>query len=292
MKLYIYIAMVLVLLLSACAKHDDSDAWGNFEAEETVLSARIPGNLTEMRVKEGEQVQKGDVLAVIDSTDLAFSRAELESSISLLDYKIQASVEKQKLSQTERANLAIEQERFSRLLAQNAATQKQVDDINAGLRMADNKIALARTEISMTKAEKNMALAKLETLRGNIEKCYVKAPVSGTVLSSYANTGEFVAMGKPILKLGDMNTLRAVFFISGKQLTQVKTGQNVKLRVDGTKGLLQYPATISYISDKAEFTPKVIQTRDERTKLVYRVEALCPNQDGSLKQGMPLEVVF
>ncbi len=285
------LVLAALLLLGACAKRDDSDAWGNFEAEETVLSARIAGNITDLAVKEGDKVVAGEVLAVIDTTDLAYNKAELESNIAMLELKIQAALEKQKLNQTEKANLSLERARFAKLLQQNAATQKQVDDLEAGLRLADNKLGLAKTEIAMAKAEKGMAVAKLNTLKGNLEKCYVKAPVDGTVLSVYANMGELAALAKPIIKLGDLDSMKAVFFISGKQLKEIKLQQKVKLRVDGAHSLQQYPAEISYISDKAEFTPKVIQTREERTKLVYRVEAMCKN-DGSLKQGMPLEVVF
>ncbi len=284
-------AMLLVVLFASCAVRDESDAWGNFEAEETILSARIAGNITELGAEEGEDISAGDRVAVIDTTDLVFSKAELKSNIALLDFKIQAAVERQKLSSTEKANLAIEQERFIKLLSQNASTQKQVDDIAANMRLLDNKAALAKTEIAMAKAEKSIAQAKLGTLQGNIDKCYVTSQTEGTVLSTYAREGEFVAIGKPILKLANLKTLRAVFFISGNQLSQIRTGQEITLRVDGAKGLKNYSATVSYISDKAEFTPKIVQTRDERTKLVYRVEALCSN-DGSLKQGMPLEVVF
>ena len=282
---------MILLALCACAVRDDSNAWGNFEAEETVLSARTSGNITEMLVTEGDTVQMGDVLAVIDTTDLALSKAELESNIALLELKILAATEKQRLNQTEKANMQVEERRFTKLMEQDAATRKQLDDIEAGLRLIDNKLALAKTEISMAKAEKNMAVTKLETLKANIAKCYVKAPSTGTVLSIYSGEGEFLGLGKPVLKLGNMQQLKAVFFISGKQLKEAKLQQEISLRVDGSKGLQTYPATISYISDKAEFTPKVIQTREERTKLVYRVEALC-NNDGSLKQGMPLEVVF
>ncbi len=282
---------MILLVLSACAVRDDSNAWGNFEAEETVLSARTSGNITEMLVTEGDTVQMGDVLAVIDTTDLALSKAELESNIALLELKILAATEKQRLNQTEKANMQVEERRFTKLMEQDAATRKQLDDIEAGLRLIDNKLALAKTEISMAKAEKNMALTKLETMKANIAKCYVKAPCAGTVLGVYASKGEFLSLGKPVLKLGDIEQLKAVFFVSGRQLKEVKLQQKISLRVDGSKGLQRYPATVSYIRDKAEFTPKVIQTREERTKLVYRVEAICQN-DGSLKQGMPLEVVF
>jgi HlyD family secretion protein len=279
------------MLLTSCATKDNSDAWGNFEATETVLSARITGNIMQLLAKEGDILKAGELIAVIDTTDLALSRAELQSNLRLLELKRKAAEEKLQLSKTEQANLQIEQQRFSRLVAQNAGTQKQLDDINASLRMKEQSLKLSTTEIQMAAAEMGIAKTKLEAINVNIAKCYIKAPAAGTVLSTYAGENEFVAAGKPLIKLADLQNLKAVFYISGRQLTSLKIGQEIKLRIDGAKSLQHYPAKVSYISAKAEFTPKVIQTRDERTKLVYRVEAITAN-DGTLKQGMPVEIVF
>ncbi|PKN73903.1 MAG: hypothetical protein CVU50_01590 [Candidatus Cloacimonetes bacterium HGW-Cloacimonetes-3] len=283
--------MIIVLLLAACTAKDNSDAWGNFEAEETVLSARINGNIQQLFVKEGDSIKAGTLIAVIDTTDLALNRSELQSNIRLLELKRKTASEKYQLGKTEEAILQTEQVRFSKLLAQNATTQKQVDDINANLRLKEQSFNLNRTEIQMAETELVIARNKLDTINANIAKCYLRAPKDATVLSTYVNQDEFTMLGKPIIKLADLQNLKAVFYISGRQLSAIKLGQEIKVRIDGAKDLKSYPAKVSYISAKAEFTPKVIQTRDERTKLVYLVEAIC-NNDGSLKQGMPLEIEF
>ncbi|MDD2229199.1 MAG: HlyD family efflux transporter periplasmic adaptor subunit [Candidatus Cloacimonetes bacterium] len=286
----IYVLM-LIALLAGCTSKDNSDAWGNFEAEETVLSARIAGNIIEMYVQEGDTVQAGELIAVTDTTDLALSRSELQDNIRLLQLKQKAANEKLQLGLTEKGNLQIEQQRFEKLLLQNATTQKQVDDINANLRLKEQSLKLNNTEIQMAGSEINIAQTKLQTINANIAKCYLKAPYEATVLSTYAGKAEFVPSGKPIVKLADMKNLKVVFYISGSQLTSVKVGKEITVRIDGAKNLETYPAKISYISSKAEFTPKVIQTREERTKLVYRVEAICVS-NGNLKLGMPAEIVF
>lgn len=283
--------MIIVLLLAGCATKDDSDAWGNFEADETVLSARITGNIQELLLKEGEQILAGDLIAVIDTTDLALSRAELQNHLRLLSLKKRAAQEKYQLGQTELANLQSEQARWHKLLAQNASTQKQVDDLDANLRVKEQSLQMNRTEIQMADTELAIALNKLDSINANLAKCYLRAPHDATVLSIYTQQGEFTAVGKALVKLADLQNMKAVFYLSGPQLSTIKLAQNVTVRIDGAQALKSYPAQISYISDKAEFTPKVIQTREERTTLVYRVEAICPN-DGSLKQGMPLEIRF
>jgi HlyD family secretion protein len=283
--------LILAIALMGCAVRDNSNAWGNFEANEIILSARVPGNITQFPVREGSTVKQGDLIAMIDPTDLILSRDELLSNIKLIDLKIKAAEEKNALSLTEKENLEIEQDRFRKLTIANAASQKQLDDIDAALRLLTDKLRLSATEIQMARAEKTVALKKLDSLNNNIEKCSIKAPINATVLATYAVANEFTATGKPIVKLADVSTLKAVFYITETQLTSLKTGQEIKVRVDGQTSLQTYPATVTYISDKAEFTPKVIQTREERVKLVYRVEADCGN-DGSLKLGMPVEIIF
>jgi HlyD family secretion protein len=281
--------IIIAILLAGCTAKDTSIAWGNFEAEETVISARTTGNITQLLVQEGDSIAAGALIAVIDTTDLALNRIEVQGNIQLLELKQRAAEEKYQLSQIERSNLQTEVQRFSNLLSQNAATQKQVDDLNATLRVKDKSFLLNKTEIQMAGSELAIARNKLASINTNIARCYIKAPFAGTVLSTYIQQDEFTSMGKPIVKLADMEKLLAVFYVSGPQLSELKLGQEIKVRIDTPSGLKNYPATISKISSKAEFTPKVIQTRDERTKLVYQVEAICQN-DGSLKQGMPLEI--
>lgn len=287
----LFVIIISAIVLMGCGGKDNSDAWGSFEADEIIISARIPGNIAKLYAREGSLVQAGELIAVIDTTDLALNKDELQSSVRLLDLKIKAAEEKHRIGKTEKANLVIEQQRFLRLISQNAASQKQLDDIEGNLRVLEQKLELNAIETQMARAEKSVALNKLDAVNGNIQKCYLRAPLKSTILSTYAGENEFVATGKPIVKLADISHLKAVFYITGTQLTTLKTGQQIQVRIDGTNRLQTYPAQVTYISGKAEFTPKVIQTREERVKLVYRVEALCAN-DGSLKPGMPVEIIF
>jgi len=287
-KLYI---LIIAIALMGCTVSDNSDAWGSLEAEEIIISARVNGNITQFHTQEGKAVESEALIAEIDATDLLLAKDELLSNIKLLEVKLQATEQKFVLTQIEVQNLNIEKERFTQLVAENASSQKPLDDINAAMRLLDQKLDLNKTETKLVKAEKLIANKKLKTLQNNIAKCSIYAPMKGTVLTVYNNVGEFVTLGKPILKLADIRTLKAVFYISETQLTSLKQDQKINIRIDSGDTMKSYPATVSYISDKAEFTPKVIQTREERVKLVYKVEAICDN-DGSLKIGMPIEIIF
>ncbi|MDP8232861.1 MAG: HlyD family efflux transporter periplasmic adaptor subunit [Candidatus Zophobacter franzmannii] len=287
-KLYI---LIIAIALMGCTVSDNSDAWGSLEAEEIIISARVNGNITQFHTQEGKAVESEALIAEIDATDLLLAKDELLSNIKLLEVKLQATEQKFVLTQIEVQNLNLEKERFTQLVAENASSQKPLDDINAAMRLLDQKLDLNKTETKLVKAEKLIANKKLKTLQNNIAKCSIYAPMKGTVLTVYNNVGEFVTLGKPILKLADIRTLKAVFYISETQLTSLKQDQKINIRIDSGDTMKSYPATVSYISDKAEFTPKVIQTREERVKLVYKVEAICDN-DGSLKIGMPIEIIF
>ena len=287
-KLYI---LIIAIALMGCTVSDNSDAWGSLEAEEIIISARVNGNITQFHTQEGKAVESEALIAEIDATDLLLAKDELLSNIKLLEVKLQATEQKFVLTQIEVQNLNLEKERFTQLVAENASSQKPLDDINAAMRLLDQKLDLNKTETKLVKAEKLIANKKLKTLQNNIAKCSIYAPMKGTVLTVYNNVGEFVTLGKPILKLADIRTLKAVFYISETQLTSLKQDQKINIRIDSGDTMKSYPATVSYISDKAEFTPKVIQTREERVKLVYKVEAIC-DDDGSLKIGMPIEIIF
>jgi HlyD family secretion protein len=178
------------------------------------------------------------------------------------------------------------------MLSDGAATQKQYDDLTGQVRVLQKQILSNNTQRSSVSAELAVFESRKATVNEQINRCMVKSPLSGTVIEKYSEAGEITAAGKPLVKIADLAIMKLKVYVSGAQLGNIKTGQTCTIRIDnGEKGFSSFPGTISYISEKAEFTPKIIQTKEERVVLVYAVNIDVKN-DGSLKSGMPGEALF
>lgn len=297
MQITNYFIAALLLVATACNNNgSEFDATGNFEADEIIISAEASGKIIQLNAEEGTELKSQSVIGLIDTTQLYLRKKQLEYSISAVNAK-QPNATVQLASITEQIETAKrEKKRVENLLKDDAATQKQLDDLNAQLDLLQRQYAATQSTLSITRyslqSETLPLKAQLEQVQDQIHKSQIVNPINGTVLSLYAKQNEVVNPGKALYKIADLNTIILRAYISGSQLSQIKLGQQVKVLVDAPEdSYKEYAGTISWVSDKAEFTPKTIQTKEERANLVYAVKINVKN-DGYLKLGMYGEVKF
>lgn len=292
MKKLQIIALIL-LALGACKNGEKkSDAYGNFEAIETIVSSETPGKLLVMNVKQGDQLEPGQQIAQIDTTELFLKKMQAEAQLTASATKKQNVSAQINVFTEQKKNTSITQKRISKMFADKAATQQQMDDINGQMNVIDKQIAATNTQFQLIGSEMDVIKRQLDLLNEQLGKCRIVSPIKGTVLETYLETGELATPGKPVLKMADLSSLELKVYVSGTQLPEVKLGSDVRILIDSDKKEMQnLSGKITWISSESEFTPKIIQTREERVKLMYAVKILVPN-DGSLKIGMPGEVNF
>ncbi|HTL07968.1 MAG TPA: efflux RND transporter periplasmic adaptor subunit [Chitinophagaceae bacterium] len=286
------------------------DASGAFEANETIISAEANGVIEQFRAAEGTALKAGEVIGYIDSTQLYLRKKQLEAqlratskrlpnlSIQTGFYKQQAAVTQSRLN-----NLLHEQARLQRLLQADAATPKQLDDINAQIdetrkqlavteTQKDSQLSSLQTQSSGISADLLPLQVQIEQVNDQLAKCRIVNPLNGTVLTTYAEEKEMATQGKPLYKIANLSNIILRAYITGNQLPMVKLQQPVTvLTDDGKGGYRQTTGSITWISDKAEFTPKTIQTKDERANMVYAIKVNVKN-DGTYKIGMYGEIKF
>ena len=296
MKKFITMASA-ALLLAACGNSEkEYDATGTFEATETTVSAEQNGTLLTFTINEGDEIEAGSEVGLIDTTQtwlkLQQARATQEVYQSQKpDMEKQTSATRQQLAKAQ-----AEQQRYKELVADGAAPSKMLDDATNQVQVLQRQLAAQLSSLSTnTNAlSKQMAATEvqIDQLRDQLRKCHITAPLKGTVLEKYAERGEFVAVGKPLFKMADMEQVYIRAYVTSAQLQSIRTGQQVKVFADYGDGKKQeYDGTVSWISSRSEFTPKTILTDDERADLVYAVKVRVKN-DGFIKIGMYGEVKF
>lgn len=301
----------ILLIVSSCQnKKDEFDASGSFEAEETIISAQATGTVTRFNVEEGQVLETAQQIGSIDSIQLYLKKKQLEAQIKTIgsktpQIKAQTGTFKKQLALTQSQinTLLIEKKRTENLLKVDAATGKQLDDINGQLDMLQKQLDVIRNQdIAQTSAlstqksgllsERSPLQIQVEQIDDQLAKCRIVNPVKGTVLTKYIETNEMAIPGKPLYKIADLSALIMRAYISGDQLSGIKLNQKIKILVDkGPDKYKEYDGIITWISNKAEFTPKTIQTKEERANMVYAIKAIVKN-DGYLKTGMYGEVKF
>lgn len=293
-KIFIFITF---LIITGCSSGEiKTHASGVFETDDVIISSKNMGEITALNVNEGDMLQKGTLVGQIDSTQLQLQKKTLENAIVSAESKI-VNVEVQLAPLDEEVNkYKQEVERFKRLVASNAANKKQLDDVTSAFNAARKQ--REATYDTLTKSntvilnEINGLKIQIAQIDDNIKKSLIYAPMDGMVLTKYANAFEFAQMGKPLFKMADISTLILRAYVTGDILTQVKVGDEAKIFADfGKNNIKEYTGKITWISEKAEFTPKTIPTRDERSNLVYAVKITVQN-DGYLRKGMYGEVIF
>lgn len=297
MKTKYFIFALSLPALCGCNRSDNQfDASGVFEATEVTVSAQGNGKLMSLTVEEGSQLAADSAVGLIDTLPLHLKKLELEARIAAAapryaDVPVQLASLRQQI-----ATLQKERTRFENLVAAKAGNQKQLDDVNAQLAVAERQLSAMKENLdrgnSSLSGEIKVMQTQLVQLNDQIAKCIVTSPAAGTVLNKFAEPGELVGAGSPLFSLADLSTMYLRAYITADQLTSVKLGQQVNVYVDeGTESRKEYPGVIAWISDEAEFTPKTIQTRNERANLVYPVKVRVTN-DGFIKKGMYGEIKF
>ncbi|MDP2338079.1 MAG: HlyD family efflux transporter periplasmic adaptor subunit [Bacteroidota bacterium] len=292
MKKLQIIALAFLMFGSCKNGEKKSDAYGNFEAIETIVSSESAGKLLSMQVKQGDLLETGKLIALIDTTELYLKKLQTQSQLAASETKKQNVTGQINVLKEQKKNVLTTQQRILKMFADKAATQQQVDDINGQINVLDKQISATNTQFQVIAGEMEVIKRQLDLFNEQLTKCRIKSPISGTVLETYLETGELATPGKPILKMANMSSLELKVYVSGNQLSGVKLGSEVKVLIDSEgKEMQAMSGKITWISSESEFTPKIIQTKEERVKLMYAVKVLVAN-DGSLKIGMPGEVVF
>jgi len=297
MKPISIIVVVVAFIIGSCGKGKNiSDASGTFETDETVISADASGTIKQFNIIEGQTLQAGQSIGYIDSVQLYLKKMQLEAQVkttlSLLpDVSAQVASLIVQLKSAEK-----EQQRISNIVKAGAASQKQLDDANSQVEDLKKQIDAQHSSLGITStniSQQTMPLkVQIEQINDQLAKCKIINPVSGTVLAKYVRQFEMATPGKPLYKIADISSLILRAYITGDQLSLIELDQKVKVIVDdGKDKYKEYRGTITWISDKAEFTPKTIKTKDERADLVYAIKILVKN-DGLLKIGMYAEVKF
>ena len=285
--------MITLMWLSACKSNNNlSDAYGNFEAVQVTVSSESVGKIHFLNIDEGSQPDSGSIVALIDTTDLYLKKLQLQSQKKVVSVKKSSVSSQIEVQQQQKANLLVEKNRVTKLIAEKAATTKQLDDINGSLDLIDKQVSSIQTQKDGIAEEMEVIDRQISQVNESIHKCYIHNPVTGTVLNKYAEAGEIAAPGRALYKIADLSTMELKVYVSGTQLPSVKQGQQVEVLIDVDKKTnRKLSGIVSWISPKAEFTPKIIQTKEERVNLVYGVKIRVAN-DGSLKIAMPAEVNF
>jgi HlyD family secretion protein len=284
--------MGVLLALSCNNNNQEADAYGNFEADEVIVSAQSQGNLLFLEVQEGDAVEKDRMIGKIDTSVPALKRNQLLAQNRVILARMLNLDAQLKVQEEQRVNLTREVSRMEKLLRDNAATQQQYDDIAGQLNVLVTQTKALESQQHILAGEQLVLNAQLEEVRDLLKKCEIVSPLSGTLLERYAEQGELVTPGKALLKIAQLGTMELKVYISGAQLASVAIGDSVKVFIDrADDGIQPLDGVVSWISSQVEFTPKIIQTREERVNMVYAVKVRVGN-DGRLKIGMPGEVVF
>ncbi|TLU82370.1 MAG: HlyD family efflux transporter periplasmic adaptor subunit [Chlorobium sp.] len=281
------VVFLFILVFSGCQRNDKSDGYGNFEATEIIVSSEANGKLELLDVEEGMRMAAGSIAAVVDTTQLHYSRSQLQSERESLVAKRPSLGARIGVLLEERRNIRRDNDRYRRLVKEGAVPSKQLEDIENRLSVIDKQIGSLETENPGIAGEISAKEARIAQLDDQIKKCVLRNPVDGVVLTRYAEKGELTSYGKPLYKIADLQTMFLRVYLSGAQVPQVQIGEEVEVLIDGSKSR---KGRITWISSKAEFTPKIIQTREDRVSMVYGVKVQVNNQDGSLKIGMPGEM--
>ena len=287
----------ITLFLFSCKNtQNNADASGAFEAEETIISSEASGTIKQFNLEEGQVLQAGQLIGYIDSTQLFLKKKQMGAQVKAglsqrPDIATQMASLQEQLKSAEK-----EKQRFTNLIKADAAPQKQLDDINTQIEVLKKQIEAQRSSLGIISkgiVEQSLPLqAQIDQINDQLQKCRIINPINGTVLSKYTEANEMATPGKPLYKIADLSTIILRAYITGNQLPIVKLSQQVNVFTDnGSGGYNETMGTIIWISDRAEFTPKTIQTKDERANLVYALKIKVKN-NGAYKIGMYGELKF
>jgi len=287
------LSIIAVLLIAGCKSGpEEADAYGSFEALEITVSAETGGRILQFDPAEGADIEQDAGIALIDTTLLYLQKAELDAGMKSVRTRLVSINAQNDILAQQIENLKVNIDRTDNMLKEDAATRKQYDDLTGQVAVLQKQIDANNTQKASIAAELQVFESRKATLGEQIARSCVRSPVRGTLIEKYAEAGEITAAGKPLAKIADLSLMKLKVYVSGAQLPEIQTGKNCTVRIDhGKTGYRSFTGTVSYISGKAEFTPKIIQTKEERVTFVYAVIIEVKN-DGSIKSGMPGEAIF
>lgn len=289
-------SVVLLVLMSACGGDDAFDASGTFEAVETLVSAEVNGKVLSFAVSEGQELQAGQIVGQIDTSELHLRKLQLQQNrVAVLSGRPQTPVQTRALR--EQLSTAIrERERITNLVKAGVANQKQLDDVIAQVATIEAQITAQEsalgTNTSSINEQANLISIQLEEINDKLRKSRIVNPIKGTVLSKYVEPYEMTSVGRPLYRIADLSNIILRAYITGDQLSKVKLNQQVRIFTDaGEDAYKEAVGTVTWISDKSEFTPRSVHTRNDRSNLVYAIKVKV-NNDGSYKIGMYGELML
>jgi len=292
MKKYTYILIVSIIAttLFSCGKdHGKADGYGNFEATEITISAENNGKLIQFSINEGDQLEKDQFVGFIDTVQLALRREQLLVSKDVISAKSKGVLSQISVLNSKLKTAKINKMRIENLIKDNAGTQKQLDDISGEIDILKSQVRSVEIQNAPVVNELKSIDVQLKQVEDQVNKSKIINPVNGTVLTKFAEPNEITAFGKPLYKIADLSSMELRVYISETQLANIKIGQKVTVKIDASEEMRSFEGVVSWIASEAEFTPKIIQTKEERVALVYAVKVNVVN-DGSLKIGMPAEM--
>ena len=288
-KSHILISAFLLGTLLSCSKGEKADGYGNFEATEIIVSSEANGKLEFLNLEEGQVLEKSAFVALVDTLQLYLNKQQLLASKETVASKSGGVWSQVSVLNEQLQTAKIEQQRIQNMFSENAATQRQVDQANSQVGVLKKQMQSVETQNAPIVNEVKSIDAKVAQINDQIVKSKIINPIKGMVLTKYAEPGEIVSFGKPLYKIANMEEMTLRVYVSETQLSNIKIGQEVNVKIDSGEEMKDYKGVISWISASAEFTPKIIQTKEERVNLVYAVKVTVKN-DESLKIGMPAEM--
>lgn len=289
MKKVSLLILVTFGIISCNTSNEKADGYGNFEATEITVSSEATGKIEFLQVQEGTILEAQTQVGLIDTVQLYLTKQQLIASKSTVSSKSANVLSQKSVLAEQLKTVQIEKNRIRDMYAENAATKRQVDEIDGKVKVIEAQIQGIGTQNAPIINDLKSIDVQIQKINDQIKKSKIINPIKGTVLTKYTEPGEITTYGKPLYKIADLSEMSLRVFVSGTQLTQLKIGQEVSVKIDGAAEMNSYKGTISWIASQAEFTPKIIQTKEERVNLVYAVKVKVKN-DGSLKIGMPAEM--
>jgi membrane fusion protein YbhG len=284
--------LLVAPLASACGRSDEPDAYGNFETTEVVVSAETAGQLLWFTPDDGQRLAAGTVIGVIDTVQLALELSQAEAQRNAGSSRAAEASNQIGVLETQREIAERTYGRTRRMHAEQAATTQQLDNAEREYRVLGGQIDAARAQQAAAQHDVTSSAARIAQIRDMLRRSRIANPRAGTVLTTYAEPGEFVQAGQPLYKVAMLDSMELRAYVTEPQLAQVRLGQSARVTVDATGGRRTVAGTVSWIAAEAEFTPTPVQTREERADLVYAVKITVANPDGALKIGMPADVRF
>lgn len=281
--------LALASIVSCNKSNEKADGYGNFEATEVTISSEANGKIEFLKLEEGDILEANAQVGLIDTTQLYFNKQQLIASKGTVFSKSKNVLSQINVLKEQLKTTLIEKKRIQNMFAENAATKRQVDEVDGKVNVLNEQIKSVATQNAPIVNEVHSIEVQIEKINDQIQKSKIINPIKGTVLAKYAEPNEITSFGKPLYKIADISEMTLRVYVSETQLSQIQLGQKVSVKIDTEKDMKSYDGTISWIASSAEFTPKIIQTKEERVNLVYAVKVKVKN-DGSLKIGMPAEM--